>query len=166
MTYIFARTERKPEWYCKNKDNNLRFWGGEVMSWWVCEFVSLWGDEFVRWRVDEGMRWWVYELISWRVGEGMRGWACEVMSLWIDDFLSWCIQELSGFSWVYKPESWFVLHFIYERSVYLVLGTTKITSSSQFIGTLAVKTASICAYLNLFTFLVSLPVGGINLGHT
>ena len=141
MTYIFARTERKPEWYCKNKDNNLRFWGGEVMSLWVCE------------------------LISWRVGEGMRGWACEVMSLWIDDFLSWCIQELSGFSWVYKPESWFVLHFIYERSVYLVLGTTKITSSSQFIGTLAVKTASICAYLNLFTFLVSLPVGGINLGR-
>ena len=25
MPYIFARTERKLEWYCKIKDNNLNF---------------------------------------------------------------------------------------------------------------------------------------------
>ena len=35
---------------------------------------------------------------------------------------------------------------------------SQITNSSQFIGTFNVKTTSICAYLTLFTFLVSLDI--------
>ena len=37
MAYIFARTERKLEWCCKIKDNDLRF---EWMCLWVFQFVS------------------------------------------------------------------------------------------------------------------------------
>ena len=37
MAYIFARTERKLEWGCKIKDNDLRF---ELMYLWVFQFVS------------------------------------------------------------------------------------------------------------------------------
>ena len=32
LTNISARTERKLEWFCKIKANNLSFWVGELMS--------------------------------------------------------------------------------------------------------------------------------------
>ena len=33
MAYIFARTERKLERYCKIKDNKLSFWADEFVNW-------------------------------------------------------------------------------------------------------------------------------------
>ena len=30
-----------------------------------------------------------------------------------------------GLSWVYKPVVWFVLHFVYEKGVYLVLASQR-----------------------------------------
>ena len=32
LTNIFARTERRLEWYCKIKDKDLSFWVGEFLS--------------------------------------------------------------------------------------------------------------------------------------
>ena len=48
------------------------------------------------------------------------------MRLWVCGFVNFPVCKLmcSGFiglSWVYKPVSLFVLHFVYERSVYLGL---------------------------------------------
>ena len=42
MAYIFARMKRKLELCCKIKDNNLRFWFDEFVSWWVDTLGSCW----------------------------------------------------------------------------------------------------------------------------
>ena len=48
VVYIFARTERKLELYCKIKDNDLSFWVGsfELMGFGAGEFVDLSVDAF------------------------------------------------------------------------------------------------------------------------
>ena len=56
------------------------------------------------------MSWWVDKFISWWVDVFMGSWAYELM-----------YSGVVGFSWVYKAANWFVLHFVYKRSVYLVL---------------------------------------------
>ena len=57
------------------------------------------------------------------------------MSWIVDGFLRLQFDEfmplpVPGFSWVYKPTSWFVLHFIHERGVYLVLVTQRQQAST------------------------------------
>lgn len=90
MVYIFAGTGRKQEPLCKIKDNNLTFWAGELMSWWVWELISLWVDELVSWWTCELMSLGVNELVSW--------WACELMSLRVDEITSWWVCKLVSWS--------------------------------------------------------------------
>ena len=80
----------------------MSLWVDELVSWWACELMSLWVDEFVGW------------------------WVCKLMSLWVDEFVGWWVCGLipSGvvcFLWGYKPVVWFVLHFVGEKNVCLVL---------------------------------------------
>ena len=48
---------------------------------------------------------WVDLFVSW--------WTCEFASLYVDEFM---YSGFVVFSCVYKPVSWFVLYFVYERS--------------------------------------------------
>ena len=73
MAYIFARTERKLEWYCKIKDNDLRF---ELMSLWVFQFVS----------------WCVRELLVFR----------EIISRWFDLFCTSCLRRVFVLCWHHR----------------------------------------------------------------
>ena len=73
MPYIFARTERKLEWYCKIKDNDLRF---EWMSLWVSQFVS----------------WCVRELLVFR----------EIISWWFDMFCTSCLRRVFVLCWHHR----------------------------------------------------------------
>ena len=57
--------------------------------------------------------------MSWIVDEFLR--------LQFDEFMS---LPVAGFSRVHKPTSWFALHFIYERGVYLVLVTQRQQAST------------------------------------
>ena len=124
MPYIFARTERKLEWYCKIKNNDLRF---EQMSLWVFQFAS--------WRVRELLvfreiirRWFdlfctsclrkVF-ILCWHHRENKRllmdrniksqddfsFWVFKLMSFWVSEFLSWWVFELMSF-WVFEFLSW------------------------------------------------------------
>ena len=122
MVCSLARMVRRLEWVCKIKDSNLRlvsllvdglvgWWVGELMSWWVDGFVSWWICELVNLWVGEFVSWWVDELVSW--------WIDELVGLWIIQFVSLMCSGVIGLSWVDKPVSWFVLHFVYERSFYL-----------------------------------------------
>ena len=73
MACIFARTERKLEWYCKIKDNDLRF---ELMSLWVFQFVS----------------WCVRELLVFR----------EIISRWFDLFCTSCLRRVFVLCWHHR----------------------------------------------------------------
>ena len=120
MACIFARTERKLEWYCKIKDNYLRFWVEEFLSWCVGEFISSWVLEFVSWwtcgfGVDglvslELMDLWVWSW--WTCGFGVDELVgLELMNLWVwswwtcefgvDALVSWWVYKLVGY-WVCK----------------------------------------------------------------
>ena len=72
MAYIFARTERNLERYCKIKDNNLSFQVGVFSSWWVGDFSIFWVDvlvffELISWCFFEFLSWWVDKLTGWQV---------------------------------------------------------------------------------------------------
>ena len=56
------------------------------------------------------------------------GWIVDgFLRLQFDEFMS---LPVAGFSRVHKPTSWFALHFIYERGVYLVLVTQRQQAST------------------------------------
>ena len=100
MAYIFARTERKLEWYCKIKDNDLSFWADEFVCFWVeelmnfrvCEFLSLWVCVF--------LSWWAFEFVSSWVCEFVSLWVCEFVSLWVCEFVSLGI-DVFGSCWLF-----------------------------------------------------------------
>ena len=88
----------------------MSLWGRALVSWLVCGLSSLWVCEFASWLVDELNGWWVELLMSWIVDGFLR--------LQFDEFIP---LPVAGFSRVHKPTSWFALHFIHERGIYLVL---------------------------------------------
>ena len=113
----------------------VSLWVCKLIGWWADWLMSLWGRAFVSWAVCELMNWWADEL--------MRLWGCEFVSLQVDWLMSWIVDEflrlqfdefmslpVAGFSRVHKPTSWFALHFIYERGVYLVLVTQRQQAST------------------------------------
>ena len=87
--------------------------------------MSRRGCELVRLQVDEVVDWWVDEIVSSWVGKVVNWWGCEWVGLRIGEAVRWWDGELMysgviGLSWVYKSVSPSVLHFVYERRLYLV----------------------------------------------
>ena len=134
MTYIFARTERKLEQYCKIKDNDLRFewmclWVFQFVSWCVREllvfreFISRWFDLsctscmrrvfILCWHHRENKRLLMYRNIKSQ--DDFSFWVFEFLSFWVSKFLSWWVFELVRFLvlsfWVGEFLSWCVFEF-------------------------------------------------------
>ena len=98
MAYIFARTERDLEAFCKIKDNNLSFeWMSfwifelgcfsvdEFLSWGVCKFVNLWVNSSGVVRLS-----WVYKPVSWLVLH-----SSQFIEILIKELRSYGVKELS-----------------------------------------------------------------------
>ena len=109
-------------------------WGCELTNWCGCGAVSLWVCEFASWLVDELIGWWVCEVVRLWVEQFVSWAVCELNGLWVKWLMSWIVDgflrlqfdefiplHVAGFSRVHQPTSWFALHFIHKRSVYLVL---------------------------------------------
>ena len=125
MDYIFARTERKLERYCKIKYNNLSFWVDEILGWWdfglmrfwVGELLNLWIFEFVSFCVlsFELMSWRVDELMSWRVDElmysGVVGFRKSIRQ-WVDLSSTSYMRGVFVLCWHHKDNK---LHSIYRN---------------------------------------------------
>ena len=107
----------------KSQDD-FSFWVFKLMSFWVSRFLSWWVDEFLSWWVFKLMSSWFFELIVLWVCKLISPWVLELVCFWGCELKGWCIWELLGFR-VYKLGSWFVLHFVYEKGVYLVLASQR-----------------------------------------
>ena len=117
MAYIFARTERFLEVYCKIKYNNLSFWVDEILGWWdfglmrfwVGELLNLWVFEFVSFCVLS------FELMSWRVDElmysGVVGFRKSIRQ-WVDLSSTSYMRGVFVLCWHHKDNK---LHSIYRN---------------------------------------------------
>ena len=71
---------------------------------------------------------WIDKFLSLQIDGVVSLWVDEFVSLWVDAMM---YSGVVGFSWVIglsqvdKPVRWFVLRFVYERGVYLVLASQR-----------------------------------------
>ena len=126
-------------------DAAVRLWVDELMSWCGYEVVNLWVYKLICLWADWLMSLWGRAFVSWLVCELSSLWVCKLIGWWVKWLMSWIVDgvlrlqfdelmhlPVVGFSRVHKPTSWFVLHFIHERSVYLVLVTQKQRKHPKF----------------------------------
>jgi len=124
MAYIFARTERKLEWYCKIKDNDLRF---ELMSLWVSQFVS----------------WCVRELLVFR----------EFISRWFDLFCTSCLRRVFVLCWHHRENKRLLMDRNIKSQDDFILWSFCDTAKVRFFKQITTKSSSDKTAVMLFAIL-------------